>query len=83
MSVTFEQFKELKNVDMVFATVVKNDDLLRETQDIIQALQAGGQPRGLPRIKSLDDVYKVGVICQAKATEEKQNPFAPVCKFLL
>jgi hypothetical protein len=41
VSVTFEQFKvriffslsvqELKNVDMVFASVVKNDDLLRDT----------------------------------------------------
>lgn len=38
----------------------------------------GGAPRGLPKIRSLEDVYKIGVICQAKATEEKQNPFAPV-----
>jgi hypothetical protein len=23
----------------------------------------GGQPRGLPKIRSIDDVYKIGVIC--------------------
>jgi len=35
---------------------------------------------GLPKIKSLDDVYKVGVFCHAKVKEDSQNPFAPVRK---
>ena len=38
VSVTLEQFRELKNVEMVFASVVKDDALLRESQDIVQAL---------------------------------------------
>ena len=38
VSVTYQQYKELKNIDMVFASVVKNDELLRESQDIIQAM---------------------------------------------
>ncbi len=35
VSVTLEQYKELKNVEMVFASVVKDDSLLREGQDIV------------------------------------------------
>lgn len=33
--------------------------------------------KGLPKIKSLDDVYRIGVLCQAQVMEDKQNPFAP------
>ena len=29
------------------------------------------QPKGLIKIKSIEDIYRVGVLCQAKATEEK------------
>jgi ATP-dependent Lon protease len=40
-------------------------------------LQRGQSPRGLPAIKSLDDIYRLGVLCQAKVQEDKQNPFSP------
>lgn len=39
VNVTFEQYKELKNVETVFASVVKNDDILKESSDILTALQ--------------------------------------------
>ncbi len=66
VSVTYDQYKELKNIETVFASIVKNDDLLRESQDLVQVLQKGQQPRGLPQIKSIDDIYRIGVLCQAQ-----------------
>lgn len=35
-------------------------------------------PIGLPKIKSLDDVFRIGVFCHAKAKEDMNNPLAPV-----
>ena len=33
---------------------------------------------GLPQIKSMDDVFSIGVFCHAKVKEDPQNPFVPV-----
>ena len=33
---------------------------------------------GLPAIRSLEDVYRIGVFCHSKVKEDLQNPFAPV-----
>ena len=33
---------------------------------------------GLPAIRSLEDVYRIGVFCHSKVKEDIQNPFAPV-----
>ena len=77
-------------MDMVFASVVRNEELLKVQSDIVANMYSyaltcstqGTSPIGLPKIKTLDDVYKYGVFCQAKVKEDKTNPFSPVTCFL-
>lgn len=68
----------LKDVDTVFATVVKNDKVLKEDRDIMAQLELAmkhHQTPGLPPVKSIEDIYSVGSICEARIVEDKHNPF--------
>lgn len=33
--------------------------------------------RGLPKIASENDIYKIGTLCTAKAIHDLQNPYSP------
>jgi len=75
LSITLEQYETLKDIETVFATVVKNDKILMSGGDDIMAQieQAASKHHytGLPQIKSIDDIYSIGSICEARLIEDK------------
>ena len=66
---------------MVFASVVKNDEILKKGIDVMNAHLDLGQEKTsdftLPKITSLDDVYDIGVLCEARAIHDETNPMMP------
>lgn len=85
LSLTETQYEILKeNNDVVFASVIKNDDILKREVDLVQQmldprkLEHDKQPDfNLPLIKSLDDVYQTGVLCNARVYKDEKNFFMP------
>jgi len=66
----------------VFASIVKNEGILNKNIDILEKMMnpssSGDQSdMSLPHITSLDDIYDTGVLCSAKAYNDKQNPLVP------
>lgn len=81
VSLTQSEYDLLKETETVFASIVKNDAILKNnSNDLMGQLQKQvlRMPDvGLPRIKSEADIYTVGTICQSKAIQDAQNPFSP------
>jgi len=57
---------------------VKNEDVLKQQDDILLQMQNLSQSAGLPKIESVEDCFSTGVLCEAGVQEIKDNPFAPV-----
>mmetsp|Transcript_19194 Transcript_19194/g.29402 ORF Transcript_19194/g.29402 Transcript_19194/m.29402 type:complete len:170 (+) Transcript_19194:309-818(+) len=68
---------------MVFASVVKNDEILKTKPDLLeQMLNPNSTSEGtsditLPAITSLDDIYETGVLCQARVFNDEENVIMP------
>ena len=82
LSVSEEQYERLKDTHTVFASIVKNDQILKDQTDALALMQAAiglktPPYRGLPQITSDTDIYKIGTLCTAKAIHDKQNPYSP------
>lgn len=68
----------------MFASVIKNDDVLKKNIDIVQQLL---DPRkldknetpdySLPKITKLEDVYETGVLCNIRVFKDDKNLFMP------
>ena len=64
---------------MVFASVIKNDEILKKKKDDIQKMldprkmmeQEETMDFNLPNIESLSDVYETGVLCNARANHDQ------------
>jgi len=64
LSVTQKQYDELKEIDTVFATIVKNDNLLNQNQMDKMLNVSNKLPfLGLPPIKNTQDIYNIGTLC--------------------
>jgi hypothetical protein len=74
-----------ENSGMVFASVLKNDEVLKRETNIVQQML---DPRNLgdsnktvdfelPNIKELSDVYETGVLCDSKVYHDEKNFFMP------
>ena len=81
-----EQYEILKEDEdkYVFASVVKNDEILRRRGssiiDMLNPRKSGQEPLydlTLPQIKDLSDVYETGCICVPKLIHDSQNHFMP------
>ena len=63
--------QQLKDVSQVFATVIKNDDILAKEQSLLQSIQNDmGVPSGLPKISDANDVYHIGAVAHAVVKED-------------
>ena len=70
--------KLLKDVETVFVSIVKNDEVLQDNMSLINQLENQSQQNVLlPKITSEDDIYKVGSLAVAKAIHDHTNPFLP------
>ena len=64
--------------------MVKNDDVLKKGKDIMAQLlephranQESSTDFHLPAIGSLEDVYSIGSLCNARVIKDDRNPLMP------
>ena len=74
----------MKDTDIVFASVVKNDEVLKRDTEIVEQLldprkmeQSESPDFSLPEITSIEDVYENGVICDARVFKDEKNLYMP------
>mmetsp|Transcript_17566 Transcript_17566/g.23731 ORF Transcript_17566/g.23731 Transcript_17566/m.23731 type:complete len:91 (+) Transcript_17566:303-575(+) len=79
-AITKEQYEILKDVEKVFVSVVRNEEVFAAGGSLLQQLDAASaaqQSTSLPEISHEDDVYRVGSLAAIRAIHDKVNPFLP------
>jgi len=83
VQLTKEQYETLiLDKDMkVFASVLKNDSIHKKRMEIIDQMIQGHLEKDssimMPEIKSLEDVYETGALCDFKAVKDPNNVLMP------
>jgi len=83
LQITEDQYEVFKDgaQPVVFASVVKDDGKFKNDLKKFQAMADPAQDQyqdfKMPRITSLDDIYDVGTLCEARASKDEGNAFMP------